>query len=144
MYKTSNYWSRDMLNSDFLENGLGTVFQEKYFSCYTLLTDQISNFIIWLLLLLEILGNMCIAIVYFPGCDVINFEISLIFLFKPLFYMTKISRQKFTYLENEKSFRGEIKSIFVIFKGLSVVKNCLRPESAPLNWRCKLKQIQVF
>ena len=26
---------------------------------------------------IEILGNMCIAIVYFPGCDVMDFEINL-------------------------------------------------------------------
>ena len=35
--------------------------------------------------------------------------------------MTKTSKQKFNYLENEKSFSGEIKNIFfIIFKGLSV------------------------
>ena len=33
-------------------------------------------------------------------------------------YMTKKSRQKFEYLENEKSFSGEIKSIFHQFKRL--------------------------
>ena len=33
--------------------------------------------------------------------------------------MTKKSRQKIKYLENEKSFQGEIKSIFIIFKMLS-------------------------
>ena len=43
------------------------------FSCYVLLTDQI-----FLPLLLEILGNMCVATVYEPGCDVKNFEIKLI------------------------------------------------------------------
>ena len=48
--------------------------------------------------------------------------------------MTKKSRQKSKYLENEKSFWGEIKSIFIIFKGLSVAKNCFRPKSAPLNY----------
>ena len=48
--------------------------------------------------------------------------------------MTKKSRQKFKYLENEKSFYGEIKSIFHYFKGLSVAKNCLRPESASVNF----------
>ena len=37
-------------------------------------------------------------------CDVINFEINLIFLIKPFFYMTKKSRQKLKYLENDKSF----------------------------------------
>ena len=90
------------------------------------------NFIIWLPLLLEILCNRCIATVCFPGCDVINFENNLIFLIKPFSYITKKSIQKFKYLENENSFLGEIKSIFIIFKGLSVAKNCLRPKSAPL------------
>ena len=46
--------------------------------------------------------------------------------------MTKKSRQKLKYFENEKSFRGEINSIFISFRGLSVSKNCLRPKSAPL------------
>ena len=44
------------------------------------------------------------VVVYFPGCDVINLEINLIFLIKPFFYMTKKSRQKFKYFENEESF----------------------------------------
>ena len=47
--------------------------------------------------------------------------------------MTKKSRQKYKYLENEKSFSGEIKKpFFIIFKGLSVAKNCPRHGSAPL------------
>ena len=36
-------------------------------------------------LLSEILGNMCIALVCKPGCDVMNFEVNLIFLIKPFF-----------------------------------------------------------
>ena len=40
------------------------------------------------------------------------------------FCMTKKSWQKFKYLENRKSFSGEIKSIFIIFKEFSVIKNC--------------------
>ena len=58
-----------MPNFDFLDKGLGRVsaahfvydqihFQQKCSSCYILLTDQIS-----LLGLLEILDNMCIAVV---------------------------------------------------------------------------------
>ena len=47
---------------------------------------------------------MCVAIVYYPGSDVTNFKTKLIFLIKPFFYMTKKSRQKFEYIENEKSF----------------------------------------
>ena len=44
-----------------------------------------SNFVVWLPLLCEVLGNMCFAIVYKPGCDVMNFEFNLIFLIKPFF-----------------------------------------------------------
>ena len=43
------------------------------------------NLIVWLSLLFELLGKMCIAIFYFPSCYVINFEIYLIFLNQPLF-----------------------------------------------------------
>ena len=62
------------------------------------------SFIVWLALLFDILVNMCIVIVCKPGCDVIGFEISLIFLIKQFSYMTKKSRQKIKYLENVKSF----------------------------------------
>ena len=84
------------------------IFQEKCFSRYILLTDQISlSDCLYFLRYLAI----CLAIVYFPGCDVINLEINLIFQIKPFFYMTKKSRQKLKYLENEKSFKGEIKGL---------------------------------
>ena len=44
----------------------------------------------------EILCNMSTAIVCSPGCGVVNFEIIfLIFLIRPFFYLTKMSRQKF-------------------------------------------------
>ena len=74
---------------------------------------------------------MCIAIVCFRGSDVRNVLSEIIFLIKPFFYITKELRQRFKYLENEKSFSGETKSIFRIFKELPVAKNCLGPESAP-------------
>ena len=62
---------------------------------------------------------MCIATACFLGCDVINFEINPISLIRPFFYITKMSRQKFKYLQNEKSFYGEIKKHFLLFlKGL--------------------------
>ena len=44
-----------------------------------------SSFIVWLLLLREILGNMYIVFVCKPGCDVMNFEINLIFLIRLFF-----------------------------------------------------------
>ena len=40
-----------------------------------------------------VLGNMCIENVCLPGCDVINFEIDLIFLIELFFYMTKKSNK---------------------------------------------------
>ena len=49
-----------------------------------------SIFIVWLPLLLEVLGNMCIAIVCFPGLDFINFEINLIFLIKLFLHDHKV------------------------------------------------------
>ena len=66
---------------------------------------------------------MHIEIVCYPGSDVINFEINLIFLIKALLYMTKMSRQKLKYLEKEKSFSGEIKKHFsFILKGYQLPK----------------------
>ena len=47
---------------------------------------------------------MCIATVWKPGCDVINFEINLFFSNQAHSYMTKNLSQKLKYLQNEKSF----------------------------------------
>ena len=103
LYKTLDYWSsRDMLILIFIKKDLEifpyrvlyTIFREKCFSCYISLTDQISFHIC--------VGNMCIAIICFPGFDVINFEINLIFLIEPFFYISKKLRQKFKYLRNKK------------------------------------------
>ena len=89
-----------MLKFDFFENGLGIDsplhFAYDFSSKMYILLYFINwpNFILWVPLLLEIFGEMCIAIVCFPGCDVMNFEINLIFLIKPPFCMTKKLRQK--------------------------------------------------
>ena len=91
LYETLDYWSGCMLNFDFLEKGLGIVspphFEKDFSRKMVLMLYSIDwpNFIVWLPLLLEILGNMCIAIVCYPGCDVMDFEINLIFLIKPFF-----------------------------------------------------------
>ena len=52
------------------------------------------NFIVWLALLLEILGNVCIAIICFSIDEVINFEINLSFSIKLFSYMIKKVRTK--------------------------------------------------
>ena len=77
-----------MLNFDFLEKGLGIVSAPHFvcsFSrkvCILLYFINWLNFIVWLPLLLEIFGEICISIVCFSSCDVMNFEINLIFLLK--------------------------------------------------------------
>ena len=108
--KTFKYWSCDLLNFKFLEKELGIVspphfvydFSRKMF----LMLHSVNwpNFIVSLSLFLEILGNLDIVINCFPRCDIINFEITLIFPIKPFFYLTEKSRQKFKSLKNEKSF----------------------------------------
>ena len=63
LYKTWNYWSRDMLNFNFLEMGLGLVspphfvydFLRKMFQMPCSINRP--NFIAWVPLLIEILGN---------------------------------------------------------------------------------------
>ena len=118
LYKTLNYWSRDMLNLNFSEKGLGLIstlhfvynVSRKMF--LMLYSTNWSNFIVWMSLLLEIMDNICVVIICQPACDVIKFQINLIFLIKLFCCMTKNSRQKLKHLENEKSFWSEIKSIF--------------------------------
>ena len=78
-----------MLKFDFLDKGLGIVspahFVYDFSTKIFLMLNSINwpNFIPWLPLLLRILGNVCIAIVYYPGYDVMDFEINLIFLIEP-------------------------------------------------------------
>ena len=110
LFTNSDYWSKYMLNLDFVEKGVGIVstthlvcdFSRKMF--LLLYSINRPSFIVWLSLLFEILVNMLIAIVCFPGCDAINIKINLIFLIKLFFYLTKNPRQKFKFLQNEKNF----------------------------------------
>ena len=113
-----------MLNFNFSEKGLGLFFPPHFLYDFSrkiflmLHSINLPNFIVWLPLLLKILDNMCITIIYWPSCDVIKFEINSIFYIKQFCYMTKRSRKKLKYLENKKSFWGEIKSIFHNFERL--------------------------
>ena len=84
-----------MLNFDILEEGQEIVSSPQFVYDISRKLFLMLYFINWqnfIVLLLEILGNMCIAIVCFPGCDIINFEINLTFLNKPFFYMIEMSR----------------------------------------------------
>ena len=69
IYKTLEYWSRDMLNFDFLEKGLGIVFLTHFVYDFSrkmflvLCSINWPNFISWLPLPFEILVNICIVTV---------------------------------------------------------------------------------
>ena len=75
---------------------------------------------------------MCIAIGCFSSCDVINFEINLTFLIKPFSYMTKSQELNLNILGMKRAFNVKQKTFSIIFKGLSVASNCLKPESGLL------------
>ena len=66
-------------------------------------------------LIREKLSNICVAILYEPGCDVINFKSNLIFPIKPFFLHAEKVKTKIKYLENERSFSDETNSIFHLF-----------------------------
>ena len=68
LYKTLDYWSTDMLNSDFLEKGL-VIVSAPHFVC-----DVQRNVF---LKLLSINWPYFISLRYWEICDVINFEINL-------------------------------------------------------------------
>ena len=80
-----------MLNFDFLEKSVGIVspahFVYDFSGKMTFMLYSVTwpNFIVLLPFLLEILGYMCIGIIYLPVCDVMKFEINLVFLIKLLF-----------------------------------------------------------
>ena len=120
-----------MLNFDFLEKDLGIAspphfvydFSKKIF--FMLYFTNWPNFIASLSLLLDILINMCIAIACFPGCDVRNFEIKLIFLIKPFFLhdqKVKTLNQNFKYLENKKLLKWNKKHFSSFLKDFQLLK----------------------
>ena len=121
----------------FLWKGLGLVlpphflydFLRKMF--FLLYSINWPSLIACLPLLIEMLGNMCIAIICSLVCDATYFEINLSFLIKPFSYMTKKSRNR--YLAKERSFKHEIKSIFHHFQKPSIEADFLESESPTLN-----------
>ena len=96
------------------------------------------NAIVWLSLVLEILCNMYIKIVCFPDCDVMNFDINLVFLIQPSFDVTRNSSQKFKYFGKEKSSEDEIKSTFPHFQ-----RN-FSDQKLSQTWGCTLKAFDRF
>ena len=104
------------------------IFSRKMFLMLYFINEP--NFIAWFPLLLEILSNICIYILGY------KFWKQPIFLIKPLFYMTKKSKQKLKYLKNEN--RWNENNFSSLLKGLPIAKSFLKPESTPL------KPIHIF
>ena len=69
---------------------------------FLLYSTRRPNFIVWLLLPIEISDNMCIVSVSYPVFVVKNFEIYLCFLIM-FSYMTTNLEQILKYLKNEKN-----------------------------------------
>ena len=100
--------------------------------CLMLRTINWPNFIVWLSLLLEILGNMCIAIVCDVwGCDVINLKLNLSFKSSRFSTCPKIQDKNFKYLEREKSIKDKIKSIFHHFQRVFSFQNLSQTWQSP-------------
>ena len=79
------------------------------------------SFIVWLPLPCEILGNMCIAIVCKPGCEVMNLKVNLIFLIKPFFlHDQKVVTKTKNILRTKRAFKIKQKAFFITFKGISI------------------------
>ena len=78
-----------------------------------------SNFIVWLPLLLDMFTSQYMYYNCFPGCDVINFEINIIFLIKQSLYMTKSQDKNINILKTKQAFKMKKKTFSIIFKGLS-------------------------
>ena len=111
LYKTLGYWFRDVLNFFFLEKGLGILspqhLEYDFSRKISLMSYSINcpNFFVWLPLLLEILDIMCIAIVCFPGCDVINFKLTLSFLWSRFSTCPKIQDKNWNILTTDRAFK---------------------------------------
>ena len=119
-----------MLNFDVLQHFLCD-FSGKMFIMFS--SINWLNFIVWLSLILRYWTICALQLFVFSGCDVINFEVNLIFLIKSFFCMNKMSRQKFKHIENEKKLLRCSKKHFSSFlKGFQLPKIFLRPESASL------------
>ena len=83
-----------MLNFGVLEKGLGLASLSTFLYDFSreifpvLYSINLPNSIVLLLLLLQILDNICVVIICFSVCDVISFEIGLSSLIKPFSHMT--------------------------------------------------------
>ena len=96
------------------------IFLEKCFSCYILLTDQLSSS--YCLYFLRYWATSVLQL-FFSQVVKSNFEMKLIFLTKLFFYMTKNQGKNLNILWTKRAFKVKWKSFFIIFKRLSIANN---------------------
>ena len=101
LYRTLDYWSRDMLNFNFPEKGLGLVILPHFVYDFSKKVFLMLYSINW--------PKFFVCFSYFSRHQLV---LLLFFLINSFCYMTKKSRQKFRYLENKKNFWSEMKSRF--------------------------------
>ena len=131
--RCAKFWFfRKGAGNSFSQNILHMIFQEKCSSCYILLTDHISLsdclylWRYWAKCVLQLFVNQI--------CDVINFEINLIFLIKPFFINDqKVENKNSNILRTKWAFNVKIKSIFHHFLKAS---NC---QKFSQTWECTFK-----
>ena len=95
----SFYIKKRGLGLVFLYHTLHDIWRKVFLLLYSI---NWPNFIVWLYLLCDILGNMCIAIVCWPGCDVISFEINQSFLIRLFFLYDQNIKTKICMSQEEK------------------------------------------
>ena len=106
------------------------IFQEKCFSCYILLTDQISLpdclyfSRYWVIRGLQLFVNQVVTSQ--------NLKLTLSFQSSCFATWPKRQDKNLNILRTKRAFEVKQKAFFIIFKGLSFAKNYLKTESAPL------------
>ena len=110
------------------------IFQEKYFSCYILSTDQSSssNSFYYLRYCQMFIVIICILV-----CDVMKFEINLSFLEKFCYMAEKTKIKIQIFYEQKKILRCKKKLFFMIINWLSFARNCVRAEGTPVIFKFK-------
>ena len=117
-----------MLKFNFLGKGLRIVSPPHFLNDFSkkmllmLYSINWPNFIAWFPLLLEILGNMCIAIICFSIYDVINFEINHAFLIKPFSTWPKRQDKNLNIWERKEFLRWNEKYVSSFLKGSQLPK----------------------
>ena len=96
-----------------------SIFQEKCFSFYSLLIDQISL-------------SDCLYFLRYWAVTSQNLKLTLSFSSSRFDTRPKSQGKSLNILRKKRDFNLKQKAFFIIFKRLSVAKNCLRPDTAIL------------